>query len=123
MNFNLLVIAGRLCGDPELKKTKSDLPVTTFTVAVNRPTKDKSADFIPVVAWRGTAEFISKWFHKGDPIMLTGNIQSRKWQDKDGRNHTAIEMIAERADFVGGKAEPEEGVRFEEVYDNIELPF
>ena len=92
LNLNKVILCGRLTADPELKQTTSGLPVVSFTLAVNRRFQSRSADanqggqadFISLVAWRQTAEFISKFFKKGSALCVTGSIQTRKWQDKNG---------------------------------------
>lgn len=103
--INCINIMGRLTDTPELKVTNSGTNVTTFTVAVERQYSkgEKQTDFINVVAWRGTAEFISKWFSKGQMIAVQGSLQTRKYQDKDGHNRTAFEVVAEQVSFCGDK--------------------
>ena len=115
--LNVAVLTGRLCADPELKQTQSGVSVVTICVAVDRRYKsgeDRQADFINVTAWRGTADFISKYFHKGDMIGLQGSIQTRKYQDKDGNNRTAFEVLADQVHFVGGKKDSAPQPRAEE---------
>lgn len=98
---------GRLTADPELKTTNSGLSVTSFTVAVDRPYqkdgKEREADFINVVAWRKTAEFVTNYFSKGSMIAIQGRIQTRKYKDKNGNNRIAFEVVAENVSFCGGK--------------------
>ena len=104
--FNLVVLTGRLTADPELKTTPSGVSVTSFSIAVERRYKqgeEKQADFINIVAWRQTAEFVSKYFSKGSMIGIEGSIQTRKYQDKDGNNRTAFEVVANNVQFVGSK--------------------
>lgn len=103
--INCINIMGRLTDTPELKVTNSGTNVTTFTVAVERQYSkgEKQTDFIPVTAWRGTAEFVSKWFSKGQMIAVQGSLQTRKYQDKDGHNRTAFEVVAEQVSFCGDK--------------------
>ena len=103
--INCINIMGRLTDTPELKVTTSGTNVTTFTVAVDRQFSkgEKQTDFINVVAWRGTAEFVSKWFSKGQMIAVQGSLQTRKYQDKDGHNRTAFEVVAEQVSFCGDK--------------------
>jgi single-strand DNA-binding protein len=103
--INCINIMGRLTDTPELKVTNSGTNVTTFAVAVERQYSkgEKQTDFINVVAWRGTAEFISKWFSKGQMIAVQGSLQTRKYQDKDGHNRTAFEVVAEQVSFCGDK--------------------
>lgn len=104
--INSVILSGRLTADPELKTTGSGIAVTSFSIAVNRRYKsgeDWQTDFITVVAWRQTAEFVTKYFKKGNLIGIEGSIQTRKYQDKDGNNRTAFEVIAERAHFLESK--------------------
>lgn len=101
--LNKAILMGRLTRDPELRYTQSNLPVTSFTVAVDRGTNkntgEKLTDFVPVVAWRSTAEFISKYFGKGMMIIVDGAIQTRRYTDKDGHDRTAIEVVAASVQF------------------------
>lgn len=103
--INCINIMGRLTDTPELKVTSGGTNVTTFTVAVERQYSkgEKQTDFIPVTAWRSTAEFVSKWFSKGQMIAVQGSLQTRKYQDKDGHNRTAFEVVAEQVSFCGDK--------------------
>ena len=104
--FNLVVLTGRLTADPELKTTQSGISVTSFSVAVNRPYRtgeEQQTDFITVVAWRKTAEFIAKYFKKGNMIGIEGSIQTRKYTDKNGNNRTAFEVVVNNAQFVESK--------------------
>ena len=112
LNLNKVVLAGRITADPELKQTASGISVLTFTLAVNRSYVSKSseqgerqADFISVVAWRQTAEFISKYFKKGSAICVTGSIQTRNWQDQQGNRRYATEVVADEVNFVDSKNE------------------
>ena len=110
--INSVVIMGRLTADPELKTTNSGLSVTRFTVAVDRQyqkDKEKKADFINVVAWRQTAEFVSRYFSKGSMIAVQGSIQTRKYTDRNGNNRTAFEIVADNVSFCGSKAESNTG--------------
>ena len=110
MNLNKVILAGRLTADPELKTTPSGLSVTSFTVAVDRRFgKDKQTDFINCVAWRQTAEFITKYFVKGSAICIVGSIQTRKYTDKNGNNRTAVEVLADEATFVESRKNTAEG--------------
>lgn len=107
--INSIVIMGRLTAAPELKQTPSGLSVTSFTVAVDRSFakagEERQTDFIPVVAWRGTADFVSKWFNKGSMIAVKGSLQSRNYEDKNGNKRTAFEIVADEVSFCGGKNE------------------
>lgn len=101
--FNLVVLTGRLTADPELKYTQSNIPVCSFSIAVDRRYKqgeERQADFINIVAWRQTAEFVSKHFSKGSMIGIEGSIQTRRYQDNEGKNRTAFEVIASNVQFV-----------------------
>lgn len=106
--LNHIVIMGRLTRDPELRRTQSGIAVTTISVAVDRDyqsrdAQEKQTDFIDVVAWRQTAEFISKYFAKGRMIVVEGSLQSRKWQDKTGQNRTSWEVQANNVYFGDSK--------------------
>ena len=108
MSINTAVIMGRLTADPELKTTASGLSVLSFSVAVERnyqkEGEEKAVDFINVVAWRKTAEFVSKYFHKGSMIAVEGSIQTHKYEDKDGNKRTAFEILANTVSFCGKEA-------------------
>ena len=122
MNLNKAIIAGRLTAAPELKTTTSGLSVTSFTVAVDRRYgKDKQTDFINCVAWRQTAEFITKYFVKGSAICIVGSIQTRKYTDKNGNNRIAVEVLADEATFVESKKNTAEGAEMHEV-EHYTLP-
>ena len=106
--LNHIVIMGRLTRDPELRRTQSGTPVCTITVAVDRDyqsrdSQEKQTDFIDVVAWRSTAEFVSKYFTKGRMIVVEGSLQSRKWQDKNGQNRVSWEVQANNVYFGDSK--------------------
>lgn len=105
--INNVTLMGRLTAAPELKQTTSGTSVTAFCIAVDRSYQpkdgEKQADFINCVAWRNTAEFITKYFSKGDMIAVTGEIQTRKYQDKSGNNRVAVEVVIDNASFCGGK--------------------
>ena len=98
--LNRIVIMGRLTKEPDLRTTSSGVTVTSFTVAVDRDFgAKKETDFIDCVAWRQTGEFISKYFHKGSMIAVTGRLQSRKWQTREGENRTSWEISVDNAYF------------------------
>ena len=104
--FNLVILTGRLTADPELKTTQSGVSVTSFSIAVDRRVKsgeDKQTDFINIVAWRQTAEFVTKYFRKGNMIGIEGSIQTRKYTDKNGNNRVISEVIANNVQFVEPK--------------------
>jgi len=102
--MNKCVIIGRLTKEPEVKNTSNQVTVCTFTVAVDRKFKDsngqRQADFINCVAWRQTATFISQYFHKGSRIGLTGSIQTRTYEDKNGDKKFVTEVVVDEAEFV-----------------------
>lgn len=103
---NLAVLMGRLTADPELKTTQSGISVCSFDIAVDRPYKkdeEKTADFIKIVAWRQTAEFVSHYFTKGSRIGIEGSIQTRKYQDSNGNNRTVFEVVANNVQFIDKK--------------------
>lgn len=105
--LNCAVIMGRLTADPELRTTTTGISVTSFTVAVDRsyvkPGEDRQADFINVVAWRQTAEFVTRYFRKGSMIAVQGSIQTRNYEDKTGAKRNAFEIIADNVSFCGSK--------------------
>lgn len=108
--FNLVVLTGRLTADPELKTTPSGVSVTSFSIAVERPYKkgeEREADFINIVAWRQTAEFVTHYFTKGSLIGIEGSIQTRRYEDKNGNNRTAFEVVANNVQFVMPKSAAE----------------
>ena len=104
--FNLVVLTGRLTADPELKTTPNGVSVTSFSIAVSRRYRageETQADFINIVAWRQTAEFITKYFKKGTMIGIEGSIQTRRYEDKNGNTRTAFEVVANNVQFVESK--------------------
>lgn len=107
--LNRIVLLGRLTADPETKQTPNGVSVATFTIAVDRSFtakgQEKQTDFIPVVAWRATADFIGKYFQKGSLIAIDGSLQTRKFTDKQGNNRTAFEVIVDQVSFAGSKQE------------------
>lgn len=108
--LNKIFIMGRLCADPELRHTQSGTAVATFRLAVDRDFKDKDtgerkADFINVVAWRNTAEFVARNFSKGRMAVVAGSLQIRDWTDKDGNKRTTAEVVAENVYFADSKRE------------------
>ncbi len=107
--LNCAVIMGRLTADPELRTTNSGISVVSFSVAVDRNYQrngaERQTDFINVVAWRQTAEFVSRYFHKGSMIAVQGSIQTRKYTDRNGNNRTAFEIVADNVSFCGSKSE------------------
>lgn len=104
--LNTITIHGRLTQDVELKQTQSGVSVCNFTVAVDRSYskgEDKITDFFTVVCWRGLADMVSKYFGKGKEILVSGEMQSRKWQDNEGNNRISWEIQANSVDFCGSK--------------------
>jgi single-strand DNA-binding protein len=118
--FNLVVLTGRLTADPELKTTPNGISVCSFSIAVDRAYKkgeEKQTDFINIVAWRQTAEFVSKYFGKGNLIGIEGSIQTRRYQDKDGNNRTAFEVVANNVQFVESKKSADVNVGVDPLQD------
>ena len=107
--MNKIILVGRLTRDPELRSTSMGISTANFTVAVNRNFKNKDgqydADFISCVAFRNTADFVSKYFKKGNLISLDGRIQTRNYDAQDGTKRYVTEVVVENVEFVGGKAE------------------
>lgn len=149
--LNKVILMGRLTADPEHKQTPNGVSVTSFSVAVGRNFADKDgkrgADFINIVAWRQTADFICKYFTKGRMIAIEGSIQTRNYEDKNGNKRTSVEVVAEQVYFADSKTasdkpaapanfptpesfnEPQKGASFsvgdfEEIdTDDSDLPF
>lgn len=114
--LNHIVIMGRLTWDPELRYTQSQVPVASFRVAVDRDYSgrdggEKQADFIDCVAWRSTAEFVSKYFSKGSMIVVSGHLQIRNWTDKENNRRTSAEVVAENVYFGESRRRDGEGYR------------
>ena len=107
--INNVVLMGRLVATPELRSTGTGVSVSSFTLAVDRSYakqgEQRQADFIDCVAWRSTAEFITKYFQKGSMIAVTGSIQTRNYEDKNGNKRKAVEVIVDNVSFCGSKAE------------------
>ena len=106
--LNHIVIMGRLARDPELRHTQSGTPVATFRLAVDRDFKDKNTgerqtDWIDVVAWRGTGEFVSRYFSRGRMAVVEGRLQIREWTDKEGNRRTTAEVVADSVYFGDSK--------------------
>lgn len=102
--MNKAILMGRLAADPELRRTPNDIAVISFTIAISRPfSKDgvQQTDWIDCVAWRQTAEFISRYFNKGKMIMIEGSIQTRTYEDKTGNKRKAVEVLVDRCEFCG----------------------
>lgn len=153
-SFNKVILIGNLTANPELKQTVSGLSVCSFNIAVNRrASKDgeQACDFITIVTWRQTAEFVSRYFTKGKPILVCGQIQTRSYQDSQGNKRTATEVVADEVSFVESAGEKstepikaeESGIvgayvaakatmpsaytdtpsHFEEIPNDVDLPF
>ena len=110
--LNHITIMGRLTRDVELRTTQSGASVASFSVAVERDFgghdgSERQTDFIDCVAWRQTGEFVSKYFRKGSMIVVSGRLQSRKWQDRDGNNRTSGEVVADNVYFGEGRRDSE----------------
>jgi len=130
-NMNKVILGGRLTDNPELKQTQSGIPVVSFSMAVKRRFSNDQTDFINIVAWRQTAEFINKYFTKGASICIVGSIQTRSWTDQHGQKRYATEVVADEALFVDSKKDKGGGVympeahkgQFEEIESDDDLPF
>ena len=111
--LNKIIIMGRLTRDPELRRTGSGTSVTSFSLACDRDFKsqsgEKETDFIEVVAWKNTAEFVSKSFSKGRMAVVEGRLQIRDWTDKDGNKRTTAEVVADNVYFADSKRSPDSG--------------
>lgn len=101
--LNRVILMGRFTADPELKKTPNGVSVTAFTIAVQRNYQKEETDFINIVAWRQTADFVCRYFTKGQLIALEGAIQTRRYTDKNGNNRTVFEVLAEHVYFAESK--------------------
>lgn len=138
--LNHIVLMGRLTKDPELRHTQSGTPVASFRLAVDRDFKDKATgekatDFIDIVVWRQTAEFVSRYFQKGRMAVVDGRLQTRSYQDREGNKRTAVEVVADHVYFGDSKKKESEGNApedelpenepqgFSEAEDDGELPF
>lgn len=138
--LNHVTIMGRLTRDPELRHTRSGTAVTSFTLAVDRDFKDKNSgetatDWISCTAWKGTAEFVSRYFRKGRMAVVDGRLQTRSYQDRDGNKRTAVEVVADHVYFGDSRKKesdgnvPEdelpdtEGQKFAELDDSSDVPF
>ena len=138
--LNVIAIMGRLAANPQLRQTTTGKNVASFTIACSRGRKDANGkdlvDWIPVVAWEHTAEFVCKYFEKGSLIAIDGRLQSRTYKDRNGNNRTAIEIVANNANFAGSKSTGggsnsapaggsynEPTVQYDEIEDEGDLPF
>ena len=149
LNFNKIILGGRLTAAPELKQTQSGIPVCSFSIAVNRRAKageEQKADFFNVTTWRQTAEFVHKYFNKGSSILVVGTLQNRAWTDQNGQKHYATDIVADEVTFVDSRSEsdahaadntaagsyvpaaytaqvPAQAPSFEEIQRDEDLPF
>ena len=139
MGLNRIILMGRLTRDPELRHTQQGTPVASFALAVDRPGQNKTTDFIDIVAWRNTADFVASYFTKGRMAVVEGRLQIREWTDRDGGKRRSAEVVADNVYFAdsrrddGGSpasmpAAPAQtyGDQFTEAaedYDNGDLPF
>ena len=133
--LNRIIVMGRMTRDPELRRTNSGTAVASCTVAVDRDFKsqsgEKETDFIDVVAWRNTAEFVSKYFSKGRMAVVEGRLQIRDWTDKDGNKRRTAEIVADSVYFGDSKRDggynpgyaPAPSGGFSEIEDDGNLPF
>lgn len=113
--LNKTILMGRLCADPELRKTQNNTSVASFTLAVDRSFarqgEQKQTDFIEVVAWSATAEFCAKWFKKGMMVAVAGRLQTRTWEDREGNKRKSTEVVAEEVHFAEGKKDGQQADR------------
>lgn len=142
--LNRVILMGRLVVDPELKRTSNDIPVVTARIAVERDYKAagqerRDTDFIDIVCWRNTADFISRYFHKGQMIAVVGSLQSRQYETKEGQKRTVYEVVCDNVYFADSKKDgasipgrqefPEQEFTtpgsddFEQIDDDARLPF
>lgn len=114
MSLNRVLLQGRLGADPELRTTPTGTEVATVNIAVDRDRKDQNgerqSDWVTVVAWKGTAKFLSQYFQKGRIVIVDGRLQMRNWMDKDGNKRTSAEVVAENIYFGDSKADPMVGL-------------
>ena len=107
--MNSVKLSGRLTRDPELKQTQAGVPVASFGLAVDRKFNRDEADFIPITAWRKTAEFVAKYFHKGQRVIISeGRIRVTPYTDRDGNKRTHFEVVADEVEFGDSKRAPED---------------
>lgn len=123
--MNKAILMGRLVADPDKRQTESGHSVATFRIAVDRPSKDKITDFISIVVWRNTADFVCQYFGKGDMIAVEGSIQVRGYTDKEGKNRSVTEVVADRVHFCGSRQNANNGAKQGEEsldFEEIEVP-
>ncbi len=114
-SFNKVILIGNMTADPELKQTAAGVSVCSFSIAVNRrfaktEQNQQTVDFINVVTWRQSAEFVSRYFKKGNPILVCGQLQTRTWNDNQGQKRYATEVVADEVSFVASAAQTAAGV-------------
>lgn len=143
-SFNKVILIGNLVEDPELKQTPNGVPVTNFRIAVSRRFQNKDgqqeADFINVVCWRQSAEFVKRYFNKGRSILVCGSLQSRTWTDNNNQKRYTLEVVADEVSFVDRRPDSQpsgnnqmsapapyssanDGISFEEMSTDDDLPF
>ncbi len=143
-SFNKVIMVGNLVADPELKQTPNGIPVTSFRIAVGRrftrQGEQQQTDFFDIVAWRQTAEFVTRFFTKGRAILVCGSLQTRQWQDQNGNKRIAYEIVADECTFADKRPDgapsrdsypteapsyssPKTDGSFEELSADDELPF
>ena len=115
-SFNKVILIGNMTADPELKQTASGLSVCSFTIAINRRFSkgeqgQQTVDFINIVTWRQQAEFVSRYFKKGNPILICGQLQTRTWTDNQGQKRYATEVVADEVTFVASAAQTANGMQ------------
>lgn len=115
--LNHITIMGRLTKDVELRRTNSGVAVASFTIACDRDFGEKETDFIECTAWRNTAEFVSKYFSKGRMAVVSGRLQIRKWQDKDGNKRQSAEVVADNVYFGDSKSDSQKNNEFAKAPD------
>ena len=132
MSLNKIILMGRLTRDPELRTTQSGVSVTSFTIAVDRDFDKTATDFVDIVAWKNTAEFVSRFFTKGRMAVVSGRLQMRSWEDRDGKKRVSAEVVADNIYFGDSKREegssysppPKAAVTdFSEIGPDDDLPF
>lgn len=126
MAFNKVILVGNMTSDPELKQTPSGVSVCSFTIAVNRKyNKDgnNEVDFINIQTWRQQAEFVSRYFKKGKPILVCGQLQTRSWTDNHGNKRYATEVVADEVSFVGSNESSGDGKNNEPTQPYVPTPY
>ena len=113
-SFNKVILIGNMTADPELKQTTGGISVCSFSIAVNRrfaraEQGQQNVDFINIVTWRQQAEFVSRYFKKGNPILVCGQLQTRSWNDNQGQKRYATEVVADEVSFVASAAQTAAG--------------